>query len=70
MSEQEMHHVVILRRRRCRAAADPVEQIGVIAFEQRLVAVELTGIEIGEMGLGEMAENEVGLARPAVPRPE
>ena len=65
-----MHHVVILRRRRCRAAADPVEQIGVIAFEQRLVAVELTGIEIGEMGFGEMAENEVGLARPAVPRPE
>lgn len=67
MSEQQPHHVVILRRRRCRAAADPIEQIGVIAFEQRLVAVELAGVESGEMGLGKMAENEVSLAHPAVP---
>ncbi len=50
--------------------ADPVEQIGVIAFEQRLVAVELAVVEIGEIGLGKTTENKIALARAAVPRPE
>ena len=52
------------------AAADPIEQIGVGAFEQRLVAVELGHVEPGEMGLGKAAENQVALARAAVPGPE
>ncbi len=67
MSEQQPHHVVVVRRRRRGAAADPVEQVGVAAFEQRLVAVELGVVEIGEMSLGKAAEYEVGLTRAAVP---
>ncbi len=61
---------MVVRRRRRGAAADPIEQIGVGAFEQRLVAVELSRVETGEMGLGEAAEDQVGLARAAVPGPE
>ena len=52
------------------AARDPVKEIGVAAFEQRLVAVELAVIELGEMGVSETAENEVALPRPAVPGTE
>ncbi len=61
--------MVICRRRRC-PATDPVEQIGVGAFEQCLVAVELARVEAGEMGLGKAAEDQVALARAAVPGPE
>ncbi len=61
---------MVERRRRRRAAADPVEQVGVIAFEQRLVAVELAGVEAAEVSLGEPAENEVALSRAAMPGPE
>ena len=52
------------------AAGNPVEEIGIGAFEQSLVAVELAVIELGEMGVGKAAENEVALPRPAMPGAE
>jgi len=56
--------------RRGGAAGDPVEEIDVAAFEQCLVAVELSGVETGKMGIGEAAENQVALPRAAVPGTE
>ena len=52
------------------AAGDPVEKVGVGAFEQRLVAVELAVVEAGKMGIGKTAENQVTLPRPAMPGTE
>ena len=56
--------------RRGGAAGDPIEEISVGAFEQRLVAVKLAVVELGEVGIGKAAENEVALSRPAVPGAE
>ena len=53
-----------------RAAGDPVEEIRVSAFEQRLVAVELALVKAGKVGIGKAAENEVALPRPAMPGTE
>src|SRR3954454_15453491 len=52
------------------AAGDPVEQLGIGAFEQRFVFVEPLLVETGEMRLGERSEDQVGLARAAVPGAE
>jgi len=51
-------------------AGNPVEEIRVGAFEQCLVAAELVIVELGEMGIGKAAENEVALPRPAMPGTE
>ena len=61
--------MVMLGRRRC-AAGNPVEKVGVRAFEQRLVAVELASVETGKMGIGKAAEDQVALPRAAVPGTE
>ena len=61
---------MVMLGRRVGAAGDPVEQIGVCAFEQCLVEVELVIVEAGEMGIGKAAENEVTLPRPAMPGTE
>jgi hypothetical protein len=60
--------IVLCRRRH--PAADPVEQIGVTAFEQPFITVELVGIEAIEMRLGKAAKNQVALTRSTMPRPE
>lgn len=70
VGEQRAHYVMIQFVWRPGPAADPIEQIGVGAFEQCLVAVELGGVETGEVGLGETAEYQVALPRPAMPGPE
>ena len=57
-------------RRRGGTAGDPVKEIGVGAFEQRLIAVELAIVESGEMSIGKAAEDEVTLPRPAMPGTE
>ncbi len=57
--------IVLCRRRR--PAADPVKQIGVTAFEQPFITVELAGIEAIKMRLGETAKNQVTLARSTMP---
>ena len=67
---QQPHHVVIVLRRRRIAAEDPIEQIGIGAFEQRFKPIELTAVEAVQAGLGERAENEVALLRPAMPAAE
>ena len=61
--------MIVLYRQR-RPAADPVEQIGVIAFEQPFITIELVGIKAIEVRLGKAAKNQVALARSTVPRPE
>lgn len=49
------------------AAGYPVEDVGVLAVEQRFVAVELAMVKRGKMRIGKAAEDEVALTRPAVP---
>ena len=61
--------MVMLGRWRC-AASNPVEKVGVRAFEQRLVAVELAAVETGKMGIGKATENQVGLPRAPMPGTE
>ncbi len=56
--------------RRCCAAGDPVEERGVILFQQRLVAVELGVAHAGEVLLGERAQQQVGLLGAAMPAAE
>src|SRR5258707_8401770 len=51
--EEQLSHVVIVFGRRASPGIDPVEQLGVGAFEQRLESVELRRVEAGEMGVGE-----------------
>jgi hypothetical protein len=70
VSEQEAGHVVIVFGWGCGAAGDPVENVGVGAVEQCLVAVELRLVEPGEMGIGEAAEDQIALPRSAVPGTE
>ncbi len=52
------------------AAANPVEEISVGAFEQCLIAVELPAVEAGKVGIGKTAENKVALSRSAMPGTE
>ena len=61
--------MVVLGGRRD-AAADPIEDVGVGAVEQRLVIVELRLVKSGEISIGEAAEDQVALPRPAMPGTE
>jgi len=42
--------VVVLERRRG-AAADPIENVGIRAVQERLVAVELSFVKAGQIGV-------------------
>jgi hypothetical protein len=64
---QQLHHVVIMFRRRITDSEYPVEQIGVGAIEQRLKSPELIAVQGLEGVLGERAENEIAFLRPAMP---
>jgi len=67
---EQLHHVVIVLRRRIADAEYPIEQIGVRAIEQRLESPELIAVQGLEVVLGERAENEVAFLRPAMPAPK
>ena len=67
---KHLHDIMIVLCGWRRPATDPVKQIGIIAFEQLFIAIELAGVETIEMRLGEAAENQVTLTRSTVPRPE
>ena len=67
---QQLHHVVVMFRRWITDAEYPVKQIGVGAIEQRLESPELTAVQGLEGVLGERAEDEVALLRPAMPAPK
>jgi hypothetical protein len=67
---QQADYVVIIFFRGRATANDPVEQIGVGAIEQRFEAVELRAVEAYETGVGESAEDEINLKRPAMPGPK
>jgi hypothetical protein len=64
---EQLHHVMIMFRRRIADAEYPVKQIGVGAIEQRLKSPELIAVQGLERVLSERAENEVAFLRPAVP---
>jgi hypothetical protein len=61
--------VIVLRWRRA-PADDPVEQLGIGAIKESFELVELGSVETRNAQLGESAENEIALLRPAMPRPE
>jgi hypothetical protein len=67
---QQLHHVVIVLRRRIANAEYPVKQIRVRAIQQRLKSPELTAIQRIEGAVGKRAENEVTFLRPAMPAPK
>ena len=67
---KQLHHVMIMFWRRIVDAEYPVKQVGVIAIEQRLESPELTAVQSPEGVLGERAEDEVALLRPAMPAPK
>jgi hypothetical protein len=67
---QQLHHVMIMFRRRIADAEYPVKQVGVGAIEQRLKSPELTAVQGLEGVLSERAEDEVALLRPAMPAPK
>ena len=67
---EELHHVMIMFRRRIADAEYPVKQVGVGAIEQRLKSPELTAVQGLEGAVGERAENEVAFLRPAMPAPK
>jgi len=52
------------------AAGNPVEDVGVGAVEERLVAIELCLVKPGKMRVGKAPEDQVALPRPAVPGTE
>jgi hypothetical protein len=61
--------VVVLWRRRA-ALDDPVKQIGVGTIEQSFETRQLRAVQVGEVGLGKSAENEIAFLRAAMPAPE
>jgi len=48
-------------------AGNPVEDVGVGAVEERLVAIELCLVEPGQMRVGKATEDQVALPCAAVP---
>jgi len=58
---------VVVFGRRNSAVRDPVENIGVRTIEQRLVTIELRFVKAGQMLIGETAEDQIALARAAMP---
>ena len=70
MGEEEAGHVVVVFGGRRGAAGDPIEDVGVGAVEEGLVAVEQRLVKPGEVSVGEAAEDQVALARAAVPGTE
>ena len=61
---------MVVLRRRLGPSRDPVENVGVGAVEKCLVAVELCLVKPRQMRIGEAAEDQVALLRPAVPGTE
>jgi hypothetical protein len=51
-------------------AGDPIEDVGIGAVEQGFVAAELTLVKPGQVLIGKAAEDQVALARAAVPGTE
>ena len=70
VGEQEASHVVVVFGGRAGAAGNPIEDVGVGTLEESLVAIELAFVEAGEMRVGETAEDQIALARAAVPGTE
>ena len=68
--KKEAGHVVVMLGWRDGSAGNPVEEVGVGAFEQCLVAVELALVEAGEVGIGKATEDEVALPSAAMPGAE
>jgi hypothetical protein len=68
--KKEAGHVVVVFRGRAGAAGHPVKDVGVGAVEQSFVAVELSVVKAGQMGIRKAPEDQVALPRAAVPGTE
>jgi hypothetical protein len=51
-------------------AGDPIENVDIGTVEQGLEAIELRLVKLGEVLIGEAPEDQVGLARAAMPGSE
>jgi hypothetical protein len=66
----QAHQLVVVLWRRRAALDDPVKQIGVGTIEQGFETRQLSAVQVGEVGLGKSAENEIAFLRAAMPAPE
>ena len=60
-----MCYVVVVLGRRAGAAGDPVEDVDVGAVEERLIAVELSLVEAGQMRIGKAKTSHKIKLRPS-----
>ena len=67
---QQLHHVMVMFRRRITDPEDPVKQIRVRAIEQRLKSPDLIAVQGLKRVLSERTEDDVALLRPAMPAPK
>ncbi len=67
VGEEEAGYVVVVLGGRRGAAGNPIEYVGVGAVEERLIVVELRRVKPSKVSVGETAEDQVALARAAVP---
>ena len=70
MSEEEAGHVVVVFGRWRGAAGNPIEDVSVRAVEESLVAVELAFVKAAQIRLRKAPEDQVALARAAMPGTE
>jgi len=61
---------MVMLERWDRTPGDPIEEVGVGAFEQSLVAVELAVVKVGKTRIGKAPEDQIALPRAAMPRTE
>jgi hypothetical protein len=70
MGAEKAGHVVVMFRRRRGATAYPVKDVGVRTIEQGLVAVELSFVKAGQIGVRKATKDQVALPCAAVPGAE
>jgi hypothetical protein len=68
--QKQAGHVAVVFGRRRGAAGNPVEDVGIGTAEQGLVAVELVLVEPGQVSIRETPEDQIALARAAMPGSE
>jgi hypothetical protein len=68
--DEEASYIVVVPRGYGGTAADPIENIGVGTVEQVLEAIELRLVKLGQVLIGEAPEDQIALARAAMPGSE
>ncbi len=63
---EEAEHVVVVPARHRRLPRDPGEKVVITLLEQRLVAIQLIGLEARDVALGEAAQQQIAFQTAAV----